>query len=104
MSKHRGKDTKLISLLLEKDAARKIDEERKRKDEVREKESQKELAKELETVEAALLRMESVLPMRVLTRETGILKNLYQKRIPRKNICKELKAKLKWESNVELNS
>ena len=46
-------------LLLEKGAARKIEEERKRKDEVREKESQKELAKELETVKAALSQVEN---------------------------------------------
>ena len=42
------------SLILEKEATRKREEERKRKDKGREEESKKELAKDLETVKAAL--------------------------------------------------
>ena len=66
MSKHQG--TKLISyqvdleakhLLLEKEAARKREEEQKRKDKEKEEESKKELAKELETIKAALSQVEN---------------------------------------------
>ena len=66
MSKHQG--IKLISyqvdleakhLLLEKEAARKREEEQKRKDKEKEEESKKELAKELETVKAALSQVEN---------------------------------------------
>ena len=46
-------------LLLEKEAVRKRSEERKRKDKEREEESKKGLAKELETVKAALSQFES---------------------------------------------
>ena len=35
--------------------------------------------------------MESVLLMRVLMKETGILRNFFKKRMSHENICKELK-------------
>ena len=60
--KHRGKDANLIwklELLLEKEAAKKREEEQKRKDKEREEESKKELAKELEAVQAALSQVEN---------------------------------------------
>ena len=93
-------------LLLEREAAKQREEEQWRKDLEREDELKKEHSKELETVKAApyhKLRMEFVLLMRALMKEIENLRNFYQKRMSHEKIYKELKVKLKWESNFELN-
>ena len=62
MSKHRDKDTKLIWKLnacYQKKTQPEREEERKGKDEEREEESKKELGKKLETVKAALSKVEN---------------------------------------------
>ena len=98
-------DLEAKRLLLEREAAKKREEEQRRKDLEREDELKEEHSKELETVKTALSQIENGICIADESIDEGNreFKNFYQKRMPHEKIYKELKAKLKWESNVELN-